>query len=50
MAAQERYTHPISLNKEQEDLVNRAREISGDSYSDLVVQAAKAIIAKNKNK
>lgn len=50
MASQERFNHPISLNKEQEELVNRAREINNASYADLVMQGAREEIKKGKKK
>lgn len=51
MSSKGRYNHPVSLNQEQEDLVNSAREINKDvSYADLVVIGAELIITKNKKK
>lgn len=49
MSSRGRYNHPISLNQEQEELVNEAREIDEWSYAEMVVMAAQMII-KNKIK
>lgn len=50
MSSKGRYNHPISLNQEQEDLVNQAREIKKVSYAELVVLAAKEIIRRKNSK
>lgn len=50
MSSQERFNHPVSLNKEQEDLVNRARAINGASYAQLVVLGAEQELKNEKKK
>lgn len=49
MSSRGRFNHPISLNQEQEELVNKAREVDEWSYAEMVVMAAEIII-KNKIK
>lgn len=48
MASKSRYSHLVSLSQEEEDLVNKAREIKPTSYAKLVVMAAKIIIKNQK--
>lgn len=50
MSSKGRFNHPISLNQEQEDLVNKAREVDEWSYAEMVVIAAEMIINKKLTK
>lgn len=48
--SQERFQKPVSLNKDQNDIVERAKEINGASYATLLVLGAKEEIRRGKKK
>lgn len=50
MSSKGRFNHPISLNEDQENIVNKAREIDDWSYAEMVVLAAETIITKKLTK